>query len=103
MNEIKERVMELTEDKHGRRSFLQRITKYAIGLSAFGIASFFGLKRNGEIRLGRMKDIEFGLSEAQGGCSYGSDCAGGGGQCSYGSSCAGGGGKCSYGSSCGGS
>lgn len=42
-------------------------------------------------------------AKANGRCSYGSDCGGGGGQCSYGSACSGGGGRCSYGSACSGS
>ena len=104
MNKIDERITQITEvAKDDRRNFLKRIYKYAIGLSAFGFASLFGLKRDGEIRFGKMTDTEIGLSEAQGACSYGSNCAGGGGQCSYGSSCGGSGGgsgQCSYGSSC---
>jgi hypothetical protein len=103
MNNIDERAIQMTEDGHSRRSFLQHISMYLLGFIAFGIASLFGLKRNGEIRLGKMKDTEFGLSEALGACSYGSNCAGGGGHCSYGSSCGGGGGACSYGSDCAGS
>ena len=106
---MKERDSETIKDKHGRRGFLKITTKYILGFSAFGIASLFGLKRNGDIRLGKMRNYEVGLPEASGDgkCSYGSDCAGGGGKCSYGSSCGGGGdggggGKCSYGSSCGG-
>ena len=90
MNEIEERAIEVIDDKQDRRGFFKQISKYLIGFTAFGIASLFGLKRNGEIRLGRMKDTEFGLSEAQGPCSFGSNCAGGGGQCSFGSSCGGG-------------
>ncbi len=122
MSEMKERDPEIIKDKHGnRRGFLKLSAKYLLGFSTFAIASLFGLKRDGEIRLGKMRNYEVGLSEAYGECSYGSDCAGGGGQCSYGSSCggsgdgsgggqcsygsdcAGGGGQCSYGSSCGGS
>jgi len=102
MDEIKEKDQKTPEDKIGRRSFFAKTYKYFLGFGAFTIASLFGLKRDGEIRLGKMKNNEFGLSEAHGTCSYGSDCAGGGGECSYGSSCSGGGGQCSYGSSCGG-
>lgn len=92
--------VEFTTKQYDRRNFFKDISKYLLGLSTFVIASFFGLKRNGEIRLGKMKDIEIGLPEAQGTCSFSSDCAGGGGECSFGSNCAGGGGKCSFGSNC---
>jgi len=103
MNEIDEREEQMTEEKHDRRSFFKQASKYLLGIVAFGIASLFGLRRNGDLRLGKMIDTEIGLSEAHGACSYGSNCAGGGGQCSYGSSCGGSGGgsgQCSYGSSC---
>jgi len=100
--EKEEKVIQKTEDEYSRRKFFTHISKYFLGFGAFAIASIFGFRRSGELRVGKMKNIEFGLSEAYGTCSYGSDCAGGGGQCSYGSSCGGGGGQCSYGSSCGG-
>jgi len=100
MNEIDERAMQITEDKHGRRSFLKRILKYLVGFGAFGIASLAGLKRNGEIRLGKMKNIEFGLSEAQGACGFAANCAGGGGKCGFAANCAGGGGKCGFAANC---
>lgn len=104
MSGMKERDPETVKEEHGRRGFLKLITKYLLGFSAFGIASLFGLRRNGEIRLGKMRNYEVGLSEAYGECSYGASCAGGG-ECSYGSSCGGsgdggGGGECSYGASC---
>ena len=94
--------MDKKEDNIGRRHFFKHMSKYFVGFGAFAMASLFGLKRDGEIRLGKMKNSEFGFSEASGSCSYGSSCGGGGGQCSYGSGCSGGGGQCSYGSSCGG-
>ena len=100
MNKIDERTTQITEGKDDRRSFLKRIYKYAIGLSAFGFASVFGLRRSGEIRLGKMKDIKLGLSEAYGMCSSSMDCAGGGGQCSSSMDCAGGGGQCSSSMDC---
>ncbi len=89
MNAIAERAVEATDYKQDRRDFFKKITKYLIGFTAFGIASLFGLKRSGEINLGRMKETEFGLSEAHGTCGYGAGCAGGGGQCGYGAGCAG--------------
>ena len=98
--------MNKMEEKNSRRSFFKHISKYVLGFGTFAIVSLFGFKRGGELSVGKMKDVEFGLSEAHGACSFGSDCAGGGGQCSFGSSCAGdgggggGGGKCSFGSSC---
>ena len=103
MNKIDERTTQITEGKDDRRSFLKRIYKYAIGLSAFGFASVFGLRRSGEIRLGKMKDIKLGLSEAYGMCSSSLNCAGGGGQCSSSLDCAGGGGQCSSSLDCAGS
>ncbi len=48
MKEIEERVV---EDKHDRRIFLKTISKFFLGFTAFVLASFFGLKRNGEITL----------------------------------------------------
>jgi len=104
---MKERDSETIKDKHGRRGFLKITTKYILGFSAFGIASLFGLKRNGDIRLGKMRNYEVGLPEASGDgqCGYGAGCAGGGGQCGYGAGCAGsgkpgGGGQCGYGAGC---
>ena len=80
---MKERDLESIEDKHGRRGFLKLSTKYLLGLSAFGIASLSGLKRNGDICLGKMKNYEVGLPEASaaGKCGYGYGCSGGGGKC----------------------
>lgn len=103
MNKIDERTTQITEGKDDRRNFLKRIYKYGIGLSAFGFASVFGLRRSGEIRLGKMKDTELGLSEAHGACGIGAGCAGGGGQCGIGAGCAGGGGQCGIGAGCAGS
>jgi len=100
MDKIDERTTQITEGKDDRRNFFKQIYKYAIGFSAFGLASVFGLRRSGDIRLGKMKDAEFGLSEAHGACGFGSGCAGGGGQCGFGSGCAGGGGQCGFGSGC---
>jgi hypothetical protein len=100
--------MQKGEEKNSRRNFFKQISKYALGFGTFAAASIFGFRNNGDISLGKMKDIEFGQSEAHGGgkCGYGSGCAGGGGKCGYGSGCAGdgggggGGGKCGYGSGC---
>ena len=89
MNEIYEKAMQKTEDKHDRRSFFKLISKYLLGFSAFGIASLFGLRRNGDLRLGKMKETEFGLSDAHGACGISAGCAGGGGQCGIGAGCAG--------------
>jgi len=90
-------------DEHDRRSFLKHILKYLVGFGAFAIASLFGLKRNGEIRIGKMKDFEFGLSEAHGTCGFSADCGGGGGQCGFSAECSGGGGKCGFAADCSGS
>jgi hypothetical protein len=95
-----EKLIQTVEDKYGRRNFLKRISKYFVGFGAFMIASHFGLKRDGEIRLGKMKNTEFGLSEAHGRCGFGGGCAGGGGQCGFGGGCAGGGGQCGFGGGC---
>lgn len=100
MNEIDEREKQMTEDKHDRRSFFKQASKYVLGIAAFGIASLFGLRRNGDLRLGIMKETEFGLSEAHGACGIGAGCAGGGGQCGIGAGCAGGGGQCGIGAGC---
>ena len=105
MDKIDETTTQITEGKDDRRNFLKRIYKYAIGLSVFGFASVFGLRRSGEIRLGKMKDTEFGLSEAYGTCGFGAGCAGGGGECGFGAGCAGegkpgGGGQCGFGAGC---
>ena len=55
------------------------------------------------LSLGEYKILTVSDARANGRCSYGADCGGGGGQCSYGSTCSGGGGRCSYGSACSGS
>ena len=88
---MKERDSETIKDKHGRRGFLKLTTKYILGFSAFGIASLFGLKRNGDLRLGKMGNYEVGLSEASGSgrCGAGGGCAGGGGRCGAGGGCGG--------------
>jgi len=93
---MKERDSETIKDKHGRRGFLKLTTKYILGFSAFGIASLFGLKRNGDIRLGKMRNYEVGLSEASGsgGCGRAYECSGGGGECGRAYECSGGGGEC---------
>ena len=93
MNE-EERVIEMKEDKRDRRNFFKHIYKYLLGFSAFTIASLFGLKRDGEISLGKMKNTEFGLSEAHGTCGASYDCGGGGGECGASYDCSGGGGEC---------
>ena len=52
------------------------------------------------LSLGEYEISSTANAKANGRCSYGSNCGGGGGQCSYGSACSGGGGMCSYGSAC---
>lgn len=89
MDEINEKDQKTTEDKIGRRSFFAKTYKYFLGFGAFTIASLFGLKQDGEISLGKMKNAEIGFSEAHGTCGYGMGCSGGGGQCGYGMGCAG--------------
>ena len=89
MNEIEEIVKEVIDDNKDRRGFFKQISKYLIGFTVFGIASLFGLKRSGEISLGKMKGTKFGLSEAHGSCGMGMGCSGGGGQCGMGMGCAG--------------
>lgn len=91
MNEFKGRNREGTDEKKDRREFFKQFGKYLLGFTAFGIASLLGLKHDGELRLGKMKNTKLGLSEAHGGgqCGFGSGCAGGGGMCGFGSGCAG--------------
>ena len=89
MNEIDKREKQMKEDKHDRRSFFKQASKYLLGIGAFGIASLFGLRRNGDLRLAKMKETEFGLSEAHGACGLGMGCSGGGGQCGLGMGCGG--------------
>ena len=95
------KVIQKIEGKYSRRKFFKHISKYLLGLGAFTIASVFGLRRSGEFRLGRMKDIEFGLSEAHGECGASYDCSGGGGECGASYSCGGGGGGGGGGGECG--
>ena len=94
MNESDERKKQMTEDNHDRRSFFKQASKYLAGIGAFGIASLFGLRRNGDLRLGKMKETEFGLSEAHGACGSSYNCSGGSGKCGSSYNCSGGGGKC---------
>lgn len=91
-----------------RREFLKdtlKILGAGAGITAITLSdiSFDKLK---DIEIASPNDIDINEAEAYAGCSYGSNCGGGGGSCSYGSSCSGdgggGGGMCSYGSSCGG-
>jgi len=84
-----EKVIQKVEDKYSRRNFFKHISKYLLGFGAFTIASVFGFRRSGELRVGKMKDIEFGLSEAHGKCGSAWDCSGGGGQCGSAWDCAG--------------
>ena len=91
------------EEKNSRRTFFKHISKYALGFGTFAAASLLGFKSGGNLQLGKMKDIELGLSEAQGQCGFGAGCAGGGGDCGFGAGCAGGGGKCGFGAGCAGS
>lgn len=94
MDEMKEKDQKIAGDKIGRRSFFSKTYKYFLGFGAFTIASLFGLKRDGEISLGKMKNTEFGLSEAYGTCGASYNCGGGGGDCGASYNCGGGGGKC---------
>ena len=88
------------EDKIGRRSFFAKTYKYFIGFGAFTIASLFGLKQSGEISLGKIKNNDFGFSEAHGTCGFGAGCSGGGGQCGFSAGCSGGGGQCGFSAGC---
>ena len=78
-----------TEKKHHRRSFFKQISKYLLGIGTFVIASLYGFRRSGELKLGKIKKIELSSSKAQGQCSTGMNCPGGGGQCSTGMNCPG--------------
>ncbi len=91
MSEIDEKEKQMTEDKSGRRSFFKQASKYLLGIGTFGAATLFGLRQSGDLRLGKMKGVELGISEAQGSgkCGTGYGCAGGGGQCGTGYGCAG--------------
>ena len=82
------------EEKNSRRNFFKHVSKYALGFGTFAIASLFGLKRGGELRVGKMKNAEFGLSEAHGECGSSYNCSGGGGECGSSYNCSGGGGEC---------
>jgi hypothetical protein len=94
MDEKKEKDQKMPEGKIGRRSFFAKIYKNLLGFSAFTIASLFGLKRDGEIRLGKMKNTGVGFSEAYGKCGSSFNCSGGGGECGSSFNCGGGGGEC---------
>ena len=89
------------DEKQGneRRDFLK--TALVTAGSIAGFLTVFKFDYSEGVKVAKSK-MALGMSEAHAACSYGSDCAGGGGSCSYGSSCGGGGGTCSYGSSCGG-
>ena len=89
MNELEERAKEVTEDKHDRRNFLKRISKYFFSFMAFGLASLFGLKRKGDFRLGKLNNMSIGLSEAHGTCGSSYNCSGGGGKCGSAYNCSG--------------
>lgn len=97
---MKEESMKKTEDQHGRRNFFKHLYKYFLGISAFTIASLFGLRRDGEIILGKMKNTKIGVSEAHGTCGFSADCSGGGGECGFSANCAGGGGECGFSANC---
>lgn len=92
--------MQKVEEKNSRRNFFKQISKYALGFGTFAAASLFGFRSNGDISLGKMKDIDLGLSEAHGMCGAGLNCGGGGGQCGAGLNCSGGGGQCGAGLNC---
>lgn len=77
------------KEKNSRRNFFKHISKYALGFGTFAIASLLGFKSGGNLQLGKMKDIELGLSEAHGACGAGMGCSGGGGQCGSGMNCGG--------------
>ena len=89
MSEIDEREKQMTESKGDRRSFFQQASKYLLGIGTFVIASLYGFRRSGELKLGKIKKIELSSSKAQGQCSTGMNCPGGGGQCSTGMNCPG--------------
>lgn len=92
--EREEKVVQKTEDEYSRRNFFSHISKYFLGFGAFTIASIFGFRRSGDLRVGKMKDLEFGLSEAHGTCGSAYNCGGGGGECGSAYNCSGGGGEC---------
>ena len=94
MNEMREKEQKTPMSKHNRRSFFKTTYKYLTGIVIFLIASVFGLKRDGDFRIGKMKVSNFGFSEAHGECGSSYDCAGGGGECGSSYDCAGGGGEC---------
>lgn len=100
MDKFDEKTSQITGRKDDRRKFLKRISKYVVGLGVFGFASLFGLKKTGDLSLGIMKNVRFGLSEAQGKCGFAANCAGGGGECGFAANCAGGGGKCGFAANC---
>ena len=95
-----EKIIQKVEDKYSRRSFFKHISKYLLGFGTFTIASVFGFRRSADVRLGKMKDIKFGLSEAHGTCGFSADCSGGGGECGFSANCAGGGGECGFSANC---
>jgi len=101
MDKINQSQEKMAQGMQSRRSLFKKISKYFLGFTVFGIALLFGLRRRGgDLRLGKMKEVEFGLSEAHGQCGIGLNCAGGGGQCGVGRNCAGGGGQCGVGRNC---
>ena len=84
-----EKVIQKAGDKYNRRNFFRHISKYLLGFGAFTIATVFGFRRSGELQVGKMKDIEFGLSGAHGTCGASYNCSGGGGECGASYNCAG--------------
>jgi hypothetical protein len=88
------KVIQKTEDRYSRRNFFSHIYKYFLGFGTFAIASIFGFRRSGDLRVGKMKNTELGLSEAHGTCGASYNCSGGGGECGASYNCSGGGGQC---------
>jgi len=62
--------------------------RYILGLSVFGIGSFFSLRKDEGFRIAKMRNC-VGTATAYGACGMGSGCAGGGGVCGAGSGCSG--------------
>jgi len=76
MSKIEEKDIEVKDVKQDRRYFFKQFGKYLLGFTAFAIASFLGLKHEGELRLGKMKNVKLGLSEAHGECGASYNCSG---------------------------
>lgn len=88
------------EVNKNRRLFFENAYKYVLGFGAFTLASLFGLRRNGEISIGQLKNFKVGVPEAQGTCGSSHNCSGGGGECGSAHNCSGGGGVCGSSHNC---